>query len=122
MWQASGAVLAVMGYAEWVAVSAAVALVCQSLVDYFYLSPIVVAINDALQQVHNLISWWDSLSLIQRKSRAVKARAASVTETALLQIIAARTGLAVAEGREDADEEEADAASQSPSKKPKEKA
>ena len=37
--QAGGAVLAVMGYAEWVAVSAAVALVFQSLVDYFYLSP-----------------------------------------------------------------------------------
>ena len=35
--------------------------------------------NDALQQLHNLISWWDSLSLIQRKSRAVKARARGVS-------------------------------------------
>jgi hypothetical protein len=106
--QASGAVLAVVGFSEWVATVVAVSIVFQSLMDYFFLSPQVTAVNDALQQVHNLLSWWDSLSLIQRKSRSVKSRAAQVVETAVLTVVAARTGLSITQTSEEQQDEQAE--------------
>ncbi len=56
-------------------------------------------------QVHNLLSWWDSLSLIQRKSRSVKSRAAQVVETSVLMVTAARTGLSITQTHEEQQEE-----------------
>ena len=108
--QAAGAVLAVIGFSEWVATVVALSIIFQSLMDYFFLNSQVVALNEALQQMHRLLSWWDSLSLIQRKSRSVKSFAADVVESAVLTITAARTGQSITQSADEQEEEQENAA------------
>ena len=97
---AAGATLAVLGYAEWVALTVAISAVFNALSDYYALTQCCTAANGALADVHNLLSWWDSLSLVQRKTRAVKAKCATVAEGAILSLISAQTGLPAAIGVE----------------------
>ena len=66
----------------------------------FRLRSQLAATNKALENCHNLISKWDSLSLVQRKTRAVKAKCATVAEGAILSLISAQTGLPAAIGVE----------------------
>ena len=58
--------------------------------------------------MHNLLSFWDSLSLVQRKTRAVKQRCVDTVEGQMLAIIAAQTAQSPAlpgEGGDEAPEE-----------------
>ena len=67
-----------------------------ALVDYFYIPSQLGATNSALKESHNIIGWWDSLSLVQRKTRAVKARCATTIEGGVLALCAARTAVSPA--------------------------
>ena len=62
--------------------------------------------NAALNQVHNALVWWESLSMIDRRTRTAKERAAMVLEAAILTSVSARSQLDVnkgAAGKEDKD-------------------
>ena len=61
------------------------------VMDYFYVSAQLSACNSAMQEMHNMINWWDSLSLIQKKTRATKLKICTTVETQVLSIISART-------------------------------
>lgn len=102
----TGAVLAIIGLADWVAVSVAIASTAMALNDYFYVPAQLGATNRALGQCHNLITWWDSLSLVQRKTRAVKLQCATTVEGSLLEMCNARTAVSAALPSEAAEEEE----------------
>jgi len=102
----TGAVLSIAGHADWVAVSVAVASTAMALNDYFYVPAQLGATNRALSQCHNLITWWDSLSLVQRKTRAAKTQAATTVEGALLDMCNARTAVSAALPSEAGEEDE----------------
>uniref|UniRef100_A0A7S2N1C4 Uncharacterized protein n=1 Tax=Haptolina brevifila TaxID=156173 RepID=A0A7S2N1C4_9EUKA len=89
-----GAVLAVLSYAEWVAMTVAVATNAIALQDYFFIPRQLEEANRAFNDVHGLITWWDSLSLVQKKTPSVKRRCANTCETAVLGLCSARTGIA----------------------------
>jgi len=105
----SGALLAILGYSNWIAITVAAASVMLAISDYFYIPAQLAATNRALQDCHNLLTFWDSLSLVQRKQRSVKKRCATTVEGALLAICASRTSVSPAlpsEAGVDDDEEE----------------
>jgi len=101
-------VLSVVGYADYISISTAIASQCMALLDYFYIPSQLVTTNKALENCHNLLTWWDSLSLVQRKTRAVKKQCCLTVEGALLEMVGARTTVSTALPGEqgDAPEEE----------------
>jgi len=90
----AGAILAVLSFAEWVAMTVAVASVSMASQDYFYIPRQLEETNRAYWEVHGLITWWDSLSLVQRKMPKNKKRCALTCEAAVLGLCSARTGVA----------------------------
>jgi len=89
----AGAVLAVLSLGSWVSITVAVSAVFLALQDYFFMPSQLEATNRALQENHNLLNWWESLSLVQRKTRMVKFQCATCCEGALLAICNSRTGV-----------------------------
>ena len=81
-----GAVLSVLGYADWVSITVALALVAMALSDYFYYPSQLGETNRALQDCHNLLIWFDSLSLVQRKMRPNTLAVVTVCEGAMLNL------------------------------------
>ena len=92
----TGAVLAVLGSADWIAVTVAAASQCMSIIDYFYIPSQLQATNKALENCHNLLSYWDSLSLVQAQTRGVKRTCCQCVEGAILEITSARTATSAA--------------------------
>ena len=101
----TGAVLAVLGSADWIAVTVAAASQCMSIIDYFYIPSQLAAINQALEQVHNLISEYDSWSLVQRSSSAKKTKCVQIVEQAMLSITQAQTATSSALPGQEEEEE-----------------
>lgn len=94
-------------YADWIALTVAIASAAMALMDYFYIPSQLAATNRALEETHNLLSWWDSLSLVQRKSRPSKLRCVMTCEGAVLALCQARTGASSAlPGQQEQSEEE----------------
>ena len=102
----AGAILAVLGETDWIAVTVAVASVAMAFMDYFYIPSQLAATNQAVQDCHNLLIWWDSLSLVQRKQRTTKAKCVATIEGAVLNLCAARTALSKALPSEQVEAEE----------------
>ena len=88
-----GAVMAVVGWSEYVAISVAIASVSMAFLDYFYIPSQLAATNTALEKTHNALLKWDSLSLVQRKMGSVKRELADVMEGGVLELCSMRTGL-----------------------------
>jgi hypothetical protein len=81
-------------FSDFIAITVAVASLCMALGDYFYIPAQLGATNSALEKVHNMLVWWDSLSLVQRKTRSTKKQANAIIETAILEVVSARTAVA----------------------------
>ena len=90
---AAGGVLSIADMVPWMPVTVAVANICMALTDYFYIPSQLQATNRALEQCHNLLQWWDSLSLVQRKRPDVKKRCCEQVEGSLLDMCTARLSL-----------------------------
>jgi hypothetical protein len=104
----AGAVLAVMGsdYSPWVPVTVALGSTASAIADYFYLGPQLAAHNRSLEELHNMILNWDSLSLVQRKKPSCKAEISITLETAILNVVSARTSQPAALPNQGGSEEE----------------
>ena len=100
--------LAVINQADWIACTVALASQCMAIIDYFYLPAQLAANNKAVEDVHNLISKWDSLSLVQRKMRENKLKCVNCCEGAILDLCAARTQESKALPGEDAGDDDED--------------
>ena len=118
---AAGACVAVVGHAEWVALAVAVSAAFNALADYFYLTSQVSAANGAMQDVHALLSWWDSLSLVQRKTRQARARAVETAENAILSAVGAMTAQSASAKAGKGDDPDAGGSGEGESKGGKEK-
>ena len=89
----TGAIFAVLALSSWISATVAVASVSGQLADYFYMGMQLGETNRALADCHALLNWWDSLSLVQRKTRRVKRKCALVVEGAFLTLCSARTAV-----------------------------
>ena len=92
---ATGGVIAVFGYAQWVSVCVAAGIIFSALQDYYSLPAQVTATNESTSEIHSLLSWWDSLSLVQRKAPDAKTKCADIAESAICKQIAAKTSSTV---------------------------
>lgn len=86
-----GAVLAIMEYGDYISITVSLASTCLALTDYFYVPNQITATNKAVQDCHNLISWWDSLSLVQIKRSATTKKLVETLEGAILDVVQSRT-------------------------------
>jgi len=89
--QASGSVLGVFEYSEWVALTIAIAAVLQGFIEFMNLRNQVTSVNLALRDLQSLIVFWDSLSIVRRRTPAVKMQVVKTTEDAFLQVTEAHT-------------------------------
>jgi len=89
--QSSGAILGVFEYTEWVAVTVAIAAVLQGFIEFMNLRDQVTSVNLALRDLQSLTIFWDSLSIVRRRTPAVKMQIAKATEDAILMITEAHT-------------------------------
>jgi len=87
-------ILATIGYALYVPIAVALSIIFISLQDYFCLPGQGTASNDSTVILHGLISYWDSLSLIQKKTREVKAKICKEGEDAIILQIQAKAAAA----------------------------
>lgn len=84
--QASGSVLAIFFYNEWVALTVALSAVLQSFIEFMKLRDQVTSINLALRDLQALMVFWDSLSIVRRRTPAVKMQVVATTEGAILLV------------------------------------
>jgi len=89
--QAAGSVFALFHFSEWVAVTVAIAAVVQSFVEFMQLKNQVTSINLAVRDLQALTVFWDSLSIVRRRTPAVKMQIVKTTEAALLMVVDAHT-------------------------------
>lgn len=113
----ASAILALVGFAQWVAIPISVATLTHSIIEYYDLPQQVTVNNNSLRDVHNLMTWWNSLSMIDRRSRHAKAHAAGVLEGAILASVSASASSSVsnknADNKQPSDEGEENAGTSS---------
>ena len=90
---------------NWIVVTVALASQCMAIIDYFYLPAQLAATNKALENCHNMLSKYDSLSLVQRKTRGTKLEQSACFEGAILEICSSRTAMSSALPGEEAEDE-----------------
>jgi uncharacterized protein HemY len=78
-------------YSEWIALTVMLVSVLASVTEFTQLRNQVVSCNLALRDLEKLLVWWDALSLVRRRTPAVKAQIVDVTEAALLTVVDAHT-------------------------------
>ena len=88
----AGSILAVLGYADYVPITVAVAAILMALNDFFKVDVQLNATNSAVQKGQNLLHMWDRLTGVQKKQPDIKQQCAVDLETAVLEIIQAKTG------------------------------
>jgi len=89
--QSSGAIFGTFAYTEWVALTVALAAVVQSFIEFMSLRDQVTAVNLALVQLQTQLVFWDSLSIVRRRTPVVKMQIAKVTEDAILMVVNTHT-------------------------------
>ena len=87
----SGSVFGGFKWDEWVAATVAVAAVLQGFIAFMQLRDQVTSINLALRDLTALTVFWDSLSIVRRRTPAVKMQVVKTTEAALLMVVDAHT-------------------------------
>lgn len=79
------------GLTAYVSICVTVSTTFSSIIEYHQLQRLVPATNAALRDVHNMLTWWAALSMVDRRTRLAKQHAVSVLENAGLSLVAAVT-------------------------------
>jgi hypothetical protein len=105
----SGAIMAIPAFraAQWVAITVALGTATTSIVDYFQLKIDRDTRNNNLAEYQNLMTWWDSLSIIDKRTKAAKEKAVGTIEKGILLLHERIAGAAMDAGAA-AEEEEAE--------------
>jgi len=96
LFQASAGILGTLGYAIWAPIPVAIAIVVIGQQDFHAVQAQLVGTSEGSCRLHHVLSWWDSLSLIQKKTRDTKARSVTEVEEAIMLPIEAKTAAAAA--------------------------
>lgn len=103
-----GAVLAVPGIdlGSWVAITVAMSTAVSATVEYFQVKTERDTRNANLGEFQNLMTWWESLSIIDKRTRKAKNKALQTIEGGELLLAERRAGAAFAADRKEGDGEE----------------
>ena len=80
-----------LSYTEWIALTVTIVSVLTAIVEFTQLRNQLVSCNLALRDLQNVLTWWDSLSLVRRRTPLVKQQIVSTTERAFISIVDAHT-------------------------------
>ena len=80
-----------VNFGEWVSLTVVLVALLTGVLEFTQLKNRVVYINLSIGELRNLLVWWDSLSVVRRRSSAVKAHVVDTTERAILQVVDAQT-------------------------------
>merc|ERR1711904_7509 len=92
-----GTVLAFFRLFEWVVFVVAVGTVVNNFTQYLALDARLAAVNRAVRDLQNLFTWWDALSIVDRRTRRAKDHAVRTCEGAVLNEVTMWTRSAVQE-------------------------
>ena len=87
-----GAVLALANRGELVSFTVAVAVGINNVIEYYALRPQLDAANSGIRDVQNMLTWFSSQSLVDRRTRQSKSHAVAVVEQAIVGLTMARCG------------------------------
>ena len=106
----AGAVLAVPGInmGSWVAITVALSTAVTSYIEYFQLRIERDTRNNSLSEFQNLMTWWESLSIIDKRTKQSKEKALAIIEGGVLILVERRAGAAFSTSGDADDEEDAD--------------
>jgi hypothetical protein len=91
IFNAAGAIFAMAQFSEWISLSVTVCAVLSAMTEFTQLRDQVVSCNLALQDLQRQIMWWDSLSVVRRRTPMVKAQIVGTVERAFKDIVDAHT-------------------------------
>ena len=77
--------------ATYVAICVTISATISAIIEYHNLPRRVPALNTALRDVHNLLTWWAGLTLVDRRTRLAKQHMVSTLEAASLSLVTAVT-------------------------------
>ncbi|GMH70018.1 hypothetical protein TrST_g14150 [Triparma strigata] len=102
----AGAVLAVPGVelGSWVAITVALSTGVTSYIEYFQLRVERDTRNNSLAEFQNLVTWWESLSIIDKRTKQSKEKALSTIENGVLILVERRAGAAFSGGGDEEEE------------------
>ena len=106
----AGAVLAVPGInlGSWVAISVAMSTAVTSYIEYFQLRIERDTRNNSLSDFQNLMTWWESLSIIDKRTKQSKEKALLCIEGGVLILVERRAGAAFSNSGEAGDDGESE--------------
>ena len=86
--------MAVLEVGEWIALTVAVGALLQNFSEYFGFARERSSVNAGLKSVENMLSWWESLSVVDRRTTMSKQIAVGMTEGSFMIWAEARTSSA----------------------------
>ena len=89
---AAAVLLAIPVWNNWVTLVIATKAIILSVIQYQAYHLRLSALNAGVRDIQNLMTWWHSMSIIDRRTRMAKVEAVIVTEQAVLNEACARTG------------------------------
>jgi len=89
--QSAGSIIAVFEFTEWVAMTVAIASLLSAFIEFINLRNQVTSVNLALRDLQSLSVFWDSLSIVRRRTPLVKLQMCSTTESAFLMVVETHT-------------------------------
>ena len=90
-----GALLAIVNQAQWVAITVAIGSSVEAYIQHSSMRAKRDTLNRNLTELQNLLTWWDGLTLVDRRTLSVKEHAVDVVETCYMNLMERITGLHV---------------------------
>ena len=75
-----GALLAVINLAHWVAITVAIAASLESYISHSGLRQQRDILNKNIKEIQNMLTWWDSLTIVERRQLQNREKAVMTTE------------------------------------------
>jgi hypothetical protein len=77
---------------HWLVLCVSAKVLVMNVIEYCAFQMRLTALNSGVKEMQNLLTWWESLSVIDRRTREAKTMAVSTVEQAMLKVWLARTG------------------------------
>jgi hypothetical protein len=77
---------------HWLTLFVSLKVLIMNVIEYAAYGVQLAALNTGTKDLQNLLTWWESLSVIDRRTRQAKTRAVATLEQAMLKAFTARTG------------------------------
>jgi hypothetical protein len=77
---------------HWLVLCVTTKVLVMNVIEYAAYGMRLTAVNNGVKEMQNLLTWWESLSVIDRRTREAKTLAVGTVEQAMLKVWLARTG------------------------------